>query len=134
MFPPNTGRPVSKVPTPRPLAPLYWGLLVSTALAAAITAATFWLGGQAQVEDQWVRHTLAVRSELQQIQILVSRAESSQRGFLLTGRDEYLAPFDPAADALTAAFDRAAILVGDNAQQTQATAVLRRLVSENLAR
>jgi signal transduction histidine kinase len=117
---------------PRPLAPLYWGLLASTTLAAAITAATFWLGGQAQVEDQWVRHTLAVRGELQQIQILALRAESSQRGFLLTGREEYLAPFDPAAAALTAALDRAATLVGDNPQQTQATGVLRQLVSEKL--
>jgi len=123
---------VSKAPTPRPLAPLYWGLLVSTTLAAAITAATFWLGGQAQVEDQWVRHTLAVRSELQRIQLLLSRAESSQRGFLLTGRDEYLAPFDPASDALTAALGRAAALIADNPQQVQATGILRQLVSEKL--
>jgi signal transduction histidine kinase len=125
-------RPVSKASTPRSLAPLYWGLLVSTLLAAAIVLATFWLGGRAESEDGWVRHTLAVRSELQLIQTLVLRAESSQRGFLVTGRDEYLAPFDPAGAELKNSLNRAAGLVSDNPQQMQALAALRQLLSRKL--
>lgn len=123
---------MSEAPTPRSLAPLYWGLLVSTVLAAAIMLATFWLGGRAENEDQWVRHSLAVRNELQLIQILLLRAESSQRGYLVTGRDEYLAPFDPAVAAVRNAIDQARTLVSDDPQQIQALAVLRPLISAKL--
>jgi signal transduction histidine kinase len=121
---------VSEASQPRSLAPLYWGLLVSTLLAAAIMLAVFWLGGRADNEDHWVQHTLAVRSELQLVQSLIVRAESSQRGYLLTGRREYLAPFDPTDATLKNALDDVGNLVSDNPQQIQALGGLRQLISE----
>jgi len=93
----------------------------------------FWLGGRADNQDYWVRHSLAVRGHLQMIQSLILRAESSQRGYLVTSREDYVAPFAPAAADLQRALDEAAILVSDNPQQIQALGVLRQLVSEKLA-
>ena len=68
-----------------PLAVLHWSLVLTTALVAAIVAATFWLSTRNQSDDAWVHHTLAVREQLVQVLILVQRAESGQRGYLLTG-------------------------------------------------
>ncbi len=124
---------MSQATIPRPLAPLYWGLLASTLLAALILLGMFWLGGRAQDQDQWVRHSLAVRGALQMIQSLNLSVESSQRGYLVTGRDDYLAPFAPAAADLKNSLDMLAKLVSDDPQQTQDLGVLRQLVSEKLA-
>jgi signal transduction histidine kinase len=123
---------VDRVSVPKPLAPLYWSLLGCTLLAAVITLGTFWLGFREQDQDQWVRHSLAVRSELQLIQTLILRAESSQRGYLVTGREQYLAPFDPARGALQTALDRVASLVNDNPQQIEAARSLRQAISAKL--
>jgi signal transduction histidine kinase len=95
--------------------------------------ATFWLGSRAQNENEWVRHTLAIRNQLQLVQILVLRAESAQRGYLVTGRDEYLAPYQPVNLAVNAALGQVANLVSDNPQQVQALARLRQNVSEKFA-
>jgi signal transduction histidine kinase len=123
---------VDRVSVPKPLAPLYWSLLGCTLLAAVITLGTFWLGFREQDQDQWVRHSLAIRSELQLIQTLILRAESSQRGYLVTGREQYLAPFDPAKGDLRTALDRVASLVNDNPQQVEAARSLRQIISAKL--
>ena len=123
---------MDRASVPKPLAPLYWSLLGCTLLAAVITLGTFWLGFREQDQDQWVRHSLAVRSELQLIQTLILRAESSQRGYLVTGREEYLAPFNPTRGALQTALDRIASLVNDNPQQIAAVRGLRQTISAKL--
>jgi len=112
---------------------MYWGVIVTSVLAAGITLATFLLADRVQNEDQWVRHTLAVRNELQMVQTLLLRAESSQRGYLLTGRNDYLSLYNPAVTSLLQSIDRGTGLVSDNAQQVEAFGVLRRLVDDKLA-
>ena len=117
---------------PRSLAPFYWGLLACTVLAALIALGTFWLASRVQVQNQWVHHSLSVRNQLQLIQTLALRVESAQRGYLVTGRDEYLAPFEPAKAALNTALDQTAALVGDNPQQMQAVRELRQSIAAKL--
>ena len=73
--------------------------MVTTALAGAIVAGMFWLIARKQLrEEDWVRHTLAVRNQLANVLILVQRTESGQRGYLLTERDVYLEPYDAAVE------------------------------------
>jgi signal transduction histidine kinase len=115
---------------PKTLAPLYWGAIVTTIIAAGITLAIFWLGGRTQNEDEWIRHTLAVRAELHDIHALMLRAESSQRGYLLTGRPDYLSNYTPALSALQDAVNRVDALVRDNARQVEAVGVLRQRISD----
>jgi signal transduction histidine kinase len=117
---------------PKTLAPLYWGVIVTTIIAAAITLAIFWLGGRTQSEDEWISHTLALRAELHEIQSLVLRAESSQRGYLLTGRPDYLSHYTPALLALRDAVDRADALVRDSPQQVETMGALRRHIDDKL--
>jgi CHASE3 domain sensor protein len=124
---------VSDPPTShKPLAALYWSLLVTTALAAAIMVATFWLSARNESDDEWVLHTLAVRSQLAEALTLVQRAESGQHGYLLTGNEAYLVSYDAAVERLPAALDQTSRLVDDDQQQQQTFEQLRQLIADKL--
>lgn len=51
----------------RPLTRLYWTLVVSAVLAGLMAAATIATGIARQSEDEWVRHTLAVRNQISRV-------------------------------------------------------------------
>jgi signal transduction histidine kinase len=111
---------------------LYWSLVVTTLLAGAVVLSTFWAGARQQADDGMVQHTLAVRNQISQVLTFVQRAENAQRGYLLTGRDLYLQPYDTAMKALPAAMDELGRLVVDNPQQQQSVGRMRQLISEKL--
>jgi PAS domain S-box-containing protein len=111
---------------------LYLGLVVSTALAAALIVATLWFSTVLQNDNAWVRHTLEVRKQISQVANLLRDTERGQRGFLLTGRDSYLAPFDDAIKALPVTLDAMTALVSDNPQQQETIGRLRRLIAVKL--
>jgi signal transduction histidine kinase len=114
------------------LARLYWSFVVSTALAALLVAATIWFAALRQTEDNWVRHTLSVRNQIARVLTLVQRAESGQRGFLLTGREMYLAPYQQAVEDLPAALDETGRLVADNPLQQQSLGGIRQVTIDKL--
>lgn len=75
-----------------------------------IVGATIWLGERAQVYFNVVIEARDTRSSAVELRSALQTAESSQRGFLLTGNEIYLAPYDSAkvlaarqVDALTKA-------------------------------
>jgi signal transduction histidine kinase len=118
--------------TAKPLTPLNRTLVVTTVLAALIVAVVFWLDARNKSDDQWVVHSLAIREQLMQVLSLVQSAETGQRGYLLTGRNEYRAPYDQAVEQVAASLDRLSHLV-DNEQRQQQVMELRRLVSAKLS-
>jgi signal transduction histidine kinase/CheY-like chemotaxis protein len=120
------------VTSPKPLALLNRSLVVTTVLAALIVAAAFWLGARNKSDDQWVVHSLAVRDQLTNVLGLVESAETGQRGYLLTGRDRYVTPYEEASKQLPASLDRLADLVRGNAQEQQGVVELRQLVKGKL--
>jgi signal transduction histidine kinase/CHASE3 domain sensor protein/FixJ family two-component response regulator len=70
----------------------------------------------ARSAHQWTDHTYIVLGAIRQLEIAVREAESSQRGYLLTGDNAYLAPYN-------AALSRISIQMGD----------LQRLTADNPA-
>jgi CHASE3 domain sensor protein len=110
----------------KPLAPFYWSLVITSAVTAALVLGTFWFAARTGADTALVRHTLRVRDRLARVMMLVQRAETSQRGYLLTGRDTYLAPYDGAAAALPPILDDLATLVIDNPNQQQSVGRLHR--------
>ena len=98
-----------------------------------IVAVAFWLGSRNKDDDEWVLHSLVVRDQLSQVRTLMQAAETGQRGFLITGRDSYLAPYDDAAAKLPATLDEMEKLVGDDAAQRDAIAALRLIIRDKLA-
>ncbi|MHB8884977.1 MAG: CHASE3 domain-containing protein [Methylovirgula sp.] len=121
--------PISR---PKPLAHLYWSLIATTALAAVLVVGTFWLAARTQAEDEWVRHTLAVRNQIFQIHILVRRAESNARGYLLTRDEGYLEPYAKVRAELPPAIGKLAALVAKNPRQLRALSPLRDLTAAKL--
>jgi signal transduction histidine kinase/CheY-like chemotaxis protein len=116
----------------RSLTLLNRSLIVTAALAAMMVIAAFWLGARNKSDDEWVVHSLAVRNQVVQVLSLVQSTETGQRGYLLTGRDEYLNPYTTGVEQLPSSLDRLAGLIADNPRQRQEVVELRRLVAAKL--
>jgi len=120
------------MPEPRPLALLNRSLFATTVLAALIVAASFWLGARNKSDDQWVLHSLEVRAQLTRVLSVVQSAETGQRGYLLTGRDIYLQPYQRAVSELPHMLDSTQELVSDNPRHLQNLSQLRQLIGDKL--
>lgn len=71
-------------------------LLVGFLALIGIVAMTFWLGERAQIYFNEVIEARDARGSAVDVRNAVQTAESSQRGFLFTGNEIYLAPYDTA--------------------------------------
>jgi len=100
------------------------GLFVVTA-ALGIAAAHRFVSSSA-----WVDHTLEVRHEIAQLGIAMWQAESTERGYVITGRGEYIAPYGKAKDAAFAEVQRVRELTRDNDTQQTLVAELETRVRE----
>lgn len=78
--------------------------------------------------EQLVSHTHEVRTNLALISASLTDAETSVRGYMLTGRDAYLAPYDPGLRSLQTAMDNLRRLTLDNANQQRRVVALGPLV------
>ncbi len=105
-------------------------------LALAILAANAALSYVAIQEivrgHRWVEHSREVVTSLEQAASTLKDAETGQRGYLLTGKEEYLAPFVAANRGLDPALDRLAVLTSDNPEQRARLGELRRIAGEKL--
>jgi signal transduction histidine kinase/CheY-like chemotaxis protein len=112
----------------RSLLPLALGflLLLGTASVAA------YLSIRGEEATRQVQQTLEIDSQLNQIQTLVTDAETGQRGFLLTGRLTYLDPYVTARRELGPALDRLAAVTAANPVQQRAIANLRTEIATKL--
>jgi signal transduction histidine kinase/ActR/RegA family two-component response regulator len=63
---------------------------------------------------------------------LIQRAESGQRGYLFTGRELYLTPYEAAAEAIPRALGELEKLVADNPAQQEAVRRLRQFTADKL--
>lgn len=80
----------------------------------------------------WVVHTHQVQLELSEALALLTDAETGQRGYLYTGQQQYLAPYDRAVRQVDLQIDDLAGLTADNPRQQTAIAQLRPLAHEKL--
>jgi PAS domain S-box-containing protein len=83
--------------------------------------------------DRSVLHTHNVLGELERTLSLLKDAETGQRGYLLTGDENYLVPYEEASPALGARLDRLASLTWDNPRQQARIADLRRTISDKMS-
>ncbi|MCA1324686.1 response regulator [Herbaspirillum sp. alder98] len=79
-----------------------------------------------------VSHTIDVREQLQVLISAMKDAETSQRGFLLTGAESYLAPYNQAKAALPGEFDKLRKLVSDSAEQLQRLSQVESITREKM--
>jgi CHASE3 domain len=72
-------------------------LAVGFVLLVGIGMSTLWLARQSSEDASSVSRTVSVQEKLSTLLLNVRRAESSQRGYLLTGRQAYLLDYSAAA-------------------------------------
>jgi methyl-accepting chemotaxis protein len=89
-----------------------------SALTLVIIAAVSYFNTQRLIENQsWVEHTHEVRSKLASLLSLTTDAESSARGFVITGEDSYLEPYNAAIAAIPATLQDLRKRTADNPDQ-----------------
>lgn len=79
-----------------------------------------------------VRHTNQVLMTIEQVEAAIIDAETSQRGYIITGETPYLKPYRKAVAAVDQYLDEFQHLVQDNPAQRQRTNKLRELVTAKL--
>jgi CHASE3 domain sensor protein len=79
-----------------------------------------------------VTHTLQVMEQLQAILSTLQDAETGQRGFVLTGDEDYLEPYNNAKVALPGEFKSARPLIAGNLEQQRRLDALEQLAAEKM--
>ena len=80
----------------------------------------------------WLNHTRQVQLEIGEVESLLKDAETGQRGFLYTGNEQYIQPFNFAVTQVDGHINTLAELTADNPRQQSAIADLRVLVRVKL--
>jgi signal transduction histidine kinase/ActR/RegA family two-component response regulator len=83
--------------------------------------------------EAWVRHTLEVETALSELSNSVYRVEALERGYLITGADNYVRFYERERLAVPAQLAEAGALTADNAEQRADVASLRAAIQRKLA-
>jgi methyl-accepting chemotaxis protein len=83
--------------------------------------------------DDWVTHTHQVRTELADLLSELKDAETGQRGYLITGDDAYLTPYESALRNIKGTFDDVRRLTSDNPDQQRRFDAISPLIDAKLA-
>ena len=108
-------------------------LALGFVLLGAIVGARSWLIESQQEGNNAVRAAFALDNRLVTALSLAQDAETGQRGFLLTGEDNYLAPYRSAVSALPAELDAIGSAVGSNPARQAQFEQLRSAIGAKLA-
>ncbi len=113
----------------RGLAPLVAGFL----LLALVGVSALWLYRSQQAAAAQLAHTLEVQDRINVLQTVASDAETGQRGYLLTGRKNYLAPYEAAVIRLPRQIETLKQLTADNPRQQALIAQLLPAIEAKLS-
>lgn len=83
---------------------------------------------------QWLVHTREVLEQLQTTLTLANEAEGAQRGYLLTGREEYLAVYNQARQGIAPTIGTLRSLTADNPTQQNSLKTLETLLTDRMLR
>lgn len=117
--------------------PLFWSALALAMLTVSSVVVVL-LNRTADAETRssfgWATHTLEVEDQLHEALAALQEAESSERGYVLTGDTLYLAPSERATRRARQLLASLRTLTADNAAQQQRLDTLDRLVDLRLGR
>jgi PAS domain S-box-containing protein len=82
--------------------------------------------------SEWVSHTHEVLAELEATLSAAAGAQTAARGYIITGQEAFLEPYQAAVPAVRANLDRLKSLTSDNPSQQRRLAILENAVAEKL--
>ncbi len=112
-----------------------WILLASVPLFLVLAGAVYLTVAFAQnerTEQGWVIHTYQVIDSLRTLLSDAADAETGQRGYLLTRKDSFLAPYQAAENRIAKDLANFTVLTRDNPDQQKRAQVLRGLMEDRL--
>lgn len=110
---------------------LVWGLMFVLMIAGA--GLSYRSGSRYIAAAQAVEQALAVRAAIDETLSQLKDAETGQRGFLITGENEFLEPYHSAVEGLPRSLDQLRRATRQDPVQIQRLAQLDRLAREKLA-
>lgn len=112
---------------------LFWiGLSLPMVALIAMTWLVHQAGGQFNSSFNWVLQNYKVLDKFEQTQAHIVDAEANQRGFLLTGRHEYLDPYQSAMTSIRDDIAELKRLTDHDPEQQANIAALERMVDDEL--
>jgi CHASE3 domain sensor protein len=102
------------------------GLGAAFTVLLIIFSVFFWISNKIDESRQLVMHTHAVQAALMDVRSTLQDAETGQRGFLLTGQENYLEPFNSAAAKLEDVISHVRLLTTDNQSQQKRLELMER--------
>ncbi|AFY71598.1 methyl-accepting chemotaxis sensory transducer [Thalassoporum mexicanum PCC 7367] len=83
--------------------------------------------------NEWVIHTYQVETQLRALEKLLVDAETGQRGFVITGKEQYLQPYNAARDVLDDEVSSLRDKISDNPAQVARLDAVVDLIDQKLA-
>ena len=104
------------------------------ALTLAVIAVVSYRNAYGLIDnDAWVAHSHQVRIEFADLLSDLKDAETGQRGYLLTGQDSYLEPYNTALTVIHSTYDDLRKQVADNPSQLRRLAALSPVIDSKQA-
>jgi methyl-accepting chemotaxis protein len=116
----------TNMPLSRKLVAAFTALIAVSALTGAIT---WWKTTAIQESVRWTAHTHEVLSRAGEMLTSMVNQETGIRGFLISGDQDFLAPYEGGRAAFDGAYDAIRQLTSDNAKQQARLAKLKEQVS-----
>ncbi len=110
-----------------------WLTLLTMLVLAGIVVLTALFAYRSVGASLAAQDTLAASSRVSQLLSTLQDAETGQRGYLLTGRDEYLQPYEAARARLGPELDQVAADPGLDPEMQASVGTLRRLAAAKMA-
>lgn len=107
--------------------------IAAACVALALVCAAYWLSLQQSRAASWVSHTHEVLTAIARTRASLVDIQNGQRGFIISGREEYLEPYRNGRLAISAETARLRALVADNPSQQRHLADLEAALAPRLA-
>jgi signal transduction histidine kinase len=99
----------------------------------AMSGLTITLVSRDRTFTLWVNHTNQINEQIAQMRVVLERTESSQRGFLITGDEVYLAKYRESANRLPELVENLRAQTADNPMEQANTARLQTQIAQMVA-
>jgi signal transduction histidine kinase len=109
-------------------------LLPLVALIGLQAYQAYWRAPQLTLDRAWVDHSFEVIFAAQAVWVAVQRAQSGERGYLLTADPRHLAEYERGIAGIAPRLDRLRVLTADNPDQQRRVAELGTLIEQQSAR